>query len=164
MNRAMRRQQARVARARPNRSRAQYTNVLTLENDCFDSIDRLFLAIRHGYLRQDAAGFVLTGIDGRDFHVVSALDGWCCFWRELAEETGMDYDGSAMERLCKALEYEKPLTLAEVDAAARVLEVQRALYRTIPQGVRRRVYDRVHAEIVREDEIRELMRMRNGNQ
>lgn len=160
MNRAEKRLQARMAKHKPNRSRMQYNNILTLQNDCFDSLDRMFLSIRNGELRWNGKAYVIMGINGHDLHICSALSGWVYYWEELTDEMGVSYDGSAMKRLCKSLEYDKPLTLAEVDAAEEVLEVQRKLYRSIPQQKRREVYARVDAELKREGEIRELITRR----
>lgn len=158
MNRADKRIQAKLAKHKPNRSRIQYNNVLMMQNDCFDSLDRMFLSIRNGELRWSHDGYVIMGINGHDLHICSAMSGWIYFWDELTAEMGIAYDGSAMKRLCKSLEYDKPLTMAEVDAAEQVLEVQRKLYRAIPQDRRRAVYARVRAELDRENEIRDLLK------
>ena len=157
MNRAEKRMQARVAKHKINRSKAQYNNILTMQNDCFDSLDRMFLSIRNGELRWDGKAYVIMGINGHDIHICSALSGWVYYWEQLTADMGIAYDGSAMKRLCKSLEYDKPLTMSEVDAAQEVLEIQRKLYRSIPQQKRREVYARVNAELKRESEIRELI-------
>lgn len=157
-NRTQRRREARLARHKPNRSTLRFDTRYTKEIDTFDTIDRLFLAMRNGELRWGPTGWLIMGISGEDMDVLSALHGWIDYWRQLADHVRADYDDTALRRLAKSLEYEKPMTMAEVDAAAVVVERQRKLYRAIPHATRKQIYHKVKAEIDRENEIRELLK------
>lgn len=157
-NRAQRRREAKLARVKPNRSAFKFDTRYTKEIDTFDTIDRLFLGMRNGQLRWGPSGWLIMGISGEDMDVLSALSGWIDYWRQLADHVQADYDDAALRRLAKSLEYEKPMTMAELDAAAEVVERQRKLYRAIPHATRKLIYHKVKAEIDRENEIRELMK------
>lgn len=159
MNRAERRKQAQIAKHKPNRSAIKYNTDIQLEFESFDSIDRMFQQIRHGALSyEQGEGFVIMGLSGEMLHIESALAGWIEYWKELTEHVGAEYDDAALVRLLKALEYAKPLSMREVDAAYKVVDVQRALYRALPKQVTTEVALKVKNDIRVTDEIRQLIR------
>lgn len=160
MSRAQKRMEARMAKHKPNRSKAQYNTSIQLEFDAFDTIDRMFLAIRNGALEWEPSGFVIKGISGEYMHVLSALQGWIAYWAALAEHLKLDYSDAALVKLAKSLEYEKPMQPAEVEAAYAVVNHQRQFFRNIPQPIRKRVCDQVRDEIAKENEIRELLKVK----
>ena len=158
MNRTERRKQAKLAKRRPNRSAIKYNNFLTIESNAFDSIERLFIAARHGALEWGLDGWQIMGIDGDMIHVVSALQGWIKFWQELAEHESLPYNDDPLVKFCKSLEYEKPMSLREVDAAYEVVKLQRKFYRAIPKDVIRKVTHKVRAELATDAEIEKLLK------
>lgn len=158
MNRTERRRQAKLAKRRPNRSAIKYNNFLTIESDAFDSIERLFIAVRHGALEWGLDGWQIMGLSGEMLHVVSALQGWIKFWQELAEHESLLYDDAALVKFCKSLEYEKPMSLREVGAAYEVVKLQRKFYRAIPKDVIRKVTRKVQAELATDAEIEKLLK------
>lgn len=155
----MNRFQRRIAlkKRKPNRSSAIFTTQFILDFQAFDSIERLFIAVRNGELEWSPEGWQLMGITGEKLHVVSALQGWIQFWKALADDQFLPYHDAPLVKFCKSLEYEKPMNLNEVNAAYEVVEIQRRFYRTIPKPAIRRVTEEVRKEIARENEIRELM-------
>jgi len=158
MNRTERRRQAKLAKRRPNRSAIRYNTDLTLEFEAFDSIERLFVAVRSGELEWSQEGWQLMGLGGEKLHVVSALQGWIKFWQELAEHESLLYDDAALVKFCRSLEYEKPMSLREVDAAYEVVKLQRKFYRAIPKDVIRKVTHKVRAELATDAEIEKLLK------
>lgn len=158
MNRTERRRQAKLAKRLPNRSAIKYNNFLTIESGAFDTIERLFIAVRHGALEWGPDGWQIMGLSGEMLHVVSALQGWIKFWQELAEHESLLYDDAALVKFCKSLEYEKPMQMSEVEAAYEVVVLQRRLHRTIPHEVLREVKRKVQAEIATEAEIEKLLK------
>jgi len=161
MSRALRRAMARAERRghKPNRSKARYVTNFQLEHESFDTIERLFQQMRNGELRYDEGdkSWVVMGLDGRDMDVLSALEGWMTFWTELTEEHGIQYDDRALAKLAKSLEYHKPMTIEEVEAAYKVVEAQRTIYRVLPKSVTTAVAHRVQAQIRTENEIKALV-------
>ncbi|MFA7351350.1 MAG: hypothetical protein WC009_11360 [Methylotenera sp.] len=158
MNRAQRRKLEKSKSQKPNRSRLKMTNYFTLEFDTFDSIERLFQQLRNGallYSQKD--GWQIMGLSGEMLHIESALEGWLKYWKELTEQNNIPYDDAPLVRILKALEYVKPLSRREIDAAYKVVELQRHLYRTVPKAETTRVVREVQKDIRRTDEIRELM-------
>lgn len=166
LSRAQRRAQERAQRRggrKPNRSTAIYTTKFQLEHESFDTIERLFEQIRNGELRYDQKdGWVIMSLAGEDMHVLSAMEGWIEYWQSLAADQNIPYDDGALCRLAKSLEYEKPMNMAEVDAAYAVVCRQRELYRALPKYVTTRVAKAVRAKLASEnqaEEIKRLMRM-----
>jgi hypothetical protein len=158
MNRAQKRMAAKTNRHKFNRSRAIYTTNFQLEHESFDTIERLFQQIRNGELRYDRKdGWIIMGLSGEDLHILSAIEGWMLYWRTLTEEQSIQYDDSAMRRLAKSLEYEKPMNMAEVEAAYAVLEQQRRIYRALPKSITTLVSKQVQQQIRVESEIRSLL-------
>lgn len=148
----------RLACRKPNRSTAIYTTGFQLEFESFDTIERMFQQIRNGELRFDQReGWVIMGLSGEDLHILSALEGWMTYWSTLTEENGLQYDDKALHRLAKSLEYEKPMNMAEVEAAYAVVQHQRILYRTMPKSVTTRTAKKVQAQIRRDEEIKILV-------
>lgn len=158
MNRAQRRMAKRQANRRPNRSAAIYTTNFQLEFESFDSIERLFLSVRNGELEWTPEGWQMMSLSGDPLNIVSALEGWIKYWQALAEDQHLPYDDAAMVKFCKSLAYEKPMQLAEVEAAYAVVCEQRRLYRALPKSVTTRVSHKVQAEIAVENEIERLMK------
>lgn len=158
MSRALDRKLAKLAKHKPNRSTARYNTPITLEHDSFDTGERLFLAMRNGHLEWGADGWQIMGIQGQSMDVLSALEGWTLYWRILAEDLQISYDDTALVRLAKSLTYEKPMTLAELDAAYAVIQYQRVLFRKVPQKSRKEVCDKVRSSIAQENEIRALLK------
>jgi hypothetical protein len=160
MSRALRRAAERAQRRnpQPNRSAARYITHFQREHESFDTIERMFQQIRHGELRYDPQeGWVIMGLAGEDLHILSALEGWILYWETLTDDQGIAYEDSALRRLARSLEYEKPLNEAEVTAAYAVVQLQRSLYRTLPKTITTRVSHEVSARIRRDNEIRERM-------
>lgn len=163
MSRALRRAAERAQRRnhQPNRSMARYVTKFQLEHESFDTIERMFQQIRHGELRYDPQeGWVIMGLAGEDLHILSALQGWILYWETLTDDQSIAYDDSALRRLAKSLEYEKPLNESEVAAAYAIVQLQRALYRTLPKPVTTRVSREVSARIQRDNEIKERLEAR----
>lgn len=159
LNREQRRKQAKAGQIKPNRSRLKMTNYFTLEFDTFDSIERLFQQLRNGallYSQKD--GWQLMGISGEMLHIESALAGWIQYWQELTAQNNIPYDDAPLVRILKALEYVKPLSMREIDAAYKVVQLQRHLYRTVPKAETTRVVREVQQSIRTTDEIRELLK------
>jgi hypothetical protein len=132
MNREQRRMEKRLAKAKPNRSRAIYVTNFQLEFESFDTIERLFVQLRHGAIEYVGGKPIIMGLHGEHY--------------------------GPLLRLCKSLEYGKPLLPAEIEAAYAVVVVQRRYYRTLPKSVTTAMSRQVVADIQRTDEIRNLMR------
>ncbi|ROH87987.1 hypothetical protein ED236_00395 [Pseudomethylobacillus aquaticus] len=159
MNRAQRRQENRLARAKPNRSRAIYSTSFTLLFESFDTIDRMIQKLRHGELEYISGVPVVMSLKGEWYAMLPALDGWIAYWRELTEQHNISYDDSPLAKLRNKLEYSMPLTLDDVDAAESVVHLQRKLYMCLPKSVTTRVAHKVQADIMAAEEIAELMKV-----
>ena len=166
MNRSQRRKESRAKKAKPNRSRAQYTNDFTMEFESFDSIERLFQQLRHGVLSYDDDGYCIMGLSGEMLHIESALSGWCEYWKTLTEQNGIKYDDSPLQLLRRALENTASdslewagikITQHHIAEAYEVIKIQRQLYRQLPKSLTTQVAHKVKAEIRKVDEIRELL-------
>jgi hypothetical protein len=158
MNRELRRAEKRLAKAKPNRSRAIYVTNFQLEFESFDTIERLFVQLRHGAIEYVGGKPIIMGLHGEHYEMLPAMEGWLKYWQELAAEHDLEYDDGPLLRLCKSLEYGKPLLPAEIEAAYAVVGVQRRYYRTLPKSVTTAMSRQVVADIQRTDEIRNLMR------
>lgn len=159
MSRALDRKLAKQTKHKPNRSKALYNTSIQLEFEAFDTIERLFLALKNGALEWDAEGFIIRGLSGEYMHVLSALQGWIQYWSELAKHLALQYDDTALVRLAKSLEYEKPMQLAEVNAAYAVVSHQRQFFRKIDRAIRKEICDQVRESIARENETRALLKI-----
>lgn len=171
MNRAQRRKESRAKKAKPNRSRAQYTNNFTMEFESFDSIERLFQQLRHGALSYDQDGYCIMGLSGEILHIESALSGWCEYWNTLTEQIGIEYDDGPLELLRRALENTASdvlewagikITHRHIDEAYEVIKIQRQLYRQLPKSLTTKVAHEVKSNIRKVDEIRELLMEANN--
>jgi hypothetical protein len=156
MNRAERRQAAKPKKF--SRSHAVYSTRYTLEMESFDSVERLFDKLRHGELEWTKDdGYVIRGLSGEYLHIVSALEGFIDCWWTIANGEGIPYDDTALRKLSKSLEYEKPLNRAEIDKAYDVIKLQRAIYRSLPQKVISSYAKQTQSKFRVNDEIRDLM-------
>jgi hypothetical protein len=157
----MNRQQRRQAERKPSkfsRSHAIYSTKFTLEHESFDSIERLFAKLRIGELewtKED--GYVIRGLSGEYLHIVSALEGFIDCWRTIADGEDISYDDSALRRLAKSLEYEKPLNMVEIESAYNVVKVQRSMYRALPKLVISKYAKQTQSKFRVNDEIRDLI-------
>lgn len=158
MNRKLKRMAKRIEGRKPNRSTAKYTTDFQLEFVAFDSIERLFQMVRNGSLNWDSDGWYIMGISGENLHVVSALEGWIYYWKELTDRQKIAYDDAALRRFCKSLEYEKPMQLHEVEAAFKLVELQRSIYRALPKKITTEVTHDVRRLIKIDNEIKDLER------
>lgn len=157
----MNREQRRKAERKPakfSRSHAIYSTKYTLEHESFDSIERLFGKLRIGELEWTVKdGYVIRGLSGEYLHITSALEGFIDCWKTIAEGEGISYDDTALRKLSKSLEYEKPLNMAEVEAAYDVVKVQRAMYRALPKMVITKYAKQTQSKFRVNDEIKDLM-------
>lgn len=166
MNRAQRSNESRAKNAKPNRSRAQYTNNFTMEFESFYTIESLFQQLRNGALNYDQDGYCIMGLSGEMLHIESALSGWCEYWKTLTEQNGIKYDDGPLELLRRALENTASdvlewagikITHRHIDEAYEVIKIQRQLYRQLPKSLTTKVAHEVKADIRKTDEIRELI-------
>jgi hypothetical protein len=159
MNRQQRRAQKHAKPRKENRSAKTYFTGFQLEFESFDTVERFFMHMRNGSLEwEDGEGWVILGLSGEYLHILSALEGWITYWHELCLGEDISYDDSALRRLAKSLEYEKPLNMAEINAAYAVVGLQRQLYRALPKQVTTRYAHTVRAQIKRDDEIKDLIK------
>lgn len=159
MNRAQRRAAKHIKPRKENRSSKIYTSGFQLEFESFDTVERFFMHMRNGSLEwEDGDGWVILGLSGEYLHILSALEGWITYWHELCLGEDISYDDSPLRRLAKSLEYEKPLNMAEINAAYAVVSLQRQLYRALPKQVTTRYANIVREQIARTDEIRSLIK------
>lgn len=156
MNRQQRRQAKRMAGHKPT----QHRRILPLAMDMFeqfDTIERLFAQLKAGAVEVEGNQITIMGLHGERYAVLPALEGWVTYWHTLATRHGIPYDDTAMRKLAKSLEYDKPLQMAEVEAAYQVVELQRRMFRALP----RRDVAAVAVEVMRDirvtDEIKQLM-------
>lgn len=159
MNREQRRQAERDAKRKPNRSRAQLNNMVMLEFETFETIERMFAQIRNGELNYSPTmGWVILGGNGALCDIVYSMRWWLKQWATVAERANIAYDDTALAKLHKALEYHMPLTLAHVTNAYTVVQQQRHIYRTIDQQLLMRVVNELQAEQSKQIEIEQLMK------
>ena len=132
LSRDQRRQQKKAAK-RQHRGGRFIPKALD-EWEQFDSIERMFQKIKHGEIEWDGTNYVFMGMKGETYALLPALEGWTEYWAEVAKRFDIaDYDDGALRRLAKSLEYDKPLTEQQVEAAYAVVEQQRAMFRAIPR-------------------------------
>lgn len=159
MNRAQRRAQAKLEKRKPNRSREQLNNMVMLEFETFDPVERMFEMIRNGsllYSQRD--GWVIMGNHGDLIKISYCLGWWIKQWKVLAERANVAYDDAALVKLHKCLEYHKPLTVAEVDSAYAVIAAERVMYRTIDQQLLMKVVKELQLEQTRLEETKALLK------
>lgn len=154
MNRKQRRHQKRGARGNAK----AYIPPLF---DCwtqFDSIERLFIQLKAGAVEVEGNQITIMGLHGERYAVLPALEGWITYWSTLATRHSIPYDDTAMRKLAKSLEYDKPLQLTEVEAAYKVVDLQRRMFRALPRKEVAEVAKEVVHDIRMTDEIKELIR------
>lgn len=159
MNRAQRRQADKLAKRKPNRSRAQLNNMVMLEFETFETIERMFAQIRNGELNyHPTMGWVILGGNGALCDIVYSMRWWLKQWATVAQRASIAYDDTALRKLHKALEYHMPLSLAQVNNAYAVVQKQRYIYRTIDQQLLMRVVNELQAEQAKQLEIEKLIK------
>jgi len=104
------------------------------EFEQFDDTMRLIQKLEHGAIETEQGRPVMT-TKGVTYDVLSALEGWMEYWRMLAEKHGIDYDDQPMHTVARRLENGMPLTPTLIDGFKRVVEQQRAMFRSIPRHV-----------------------------
>ena len=159
MNRAQRRQADKLAKHKPNRSRAQLNNMVMLEFETFETIERMFQQIRNGELNyHPVIGWVILGGNGQLTDIVYSLGWWLKQWATVANRASIAYDDTALRKLHKALEYHMPLSKQCVANAHAVVQQQRHIYRTIDQQLLMRVVNELQAEQSQQLEIEALIK------
>jgi hypothetical protein len=158
MNRQQRRLQAKMQRRHiTNREDSRYVPKPVDEWEQFDSIERMFQKLRHGEIEWDGTHYVIMGLHGKHYAILPALEGWIEYWAEVAKRFNVsEYDDGPLRRLAKSLEYDKPLTEQQVEAAYAVVEQQRAMFRKFPRKDIASIAVEVTQRIRMTDEIREL--------
>lgn len=132
MNRAQRRIQGKRAKRQHHERRILPPAMDEWEQ--FDSIERVFEKIKHGEIEWDGTHYIIMGLKGDTYAVLPALEGWTEYWAEVAKRNAVtDYNDGPLRRMAKSLEYDKPLTEAQVDAAYAVVQRQRAMFRAYPR-------------------------------
>lgn len=155
-NRAQRRMAKKATRHKVRAPRAFIPPTL----DCweqFDSIERLFSQLKAGAVEVESSMITIMGLHGERYAVLPALEGWITYWHTLATRHGIPYNDTAMRKLAKSLEYDKPLQMAEVEAAYQVVELQRRMFRVLPRKEVAAVAKEVMHDIRVTDEIKGLM-------
>jgi len=159
MNRQQRRQADKLAKHKPNRSRAQLNNMVMLEFETFETIERMFAQIRNGDLNyRPDIGWVILGGNGALCDIVYSMRWWLKQWATVAQRASITYDDTALAKLHKALEYHMPLSLAQVNNAYAVVQKQRHIYRTIDQQLLMRTVNELQAEQAKQLEIEKLIK------
>ncbi len=101
--------------------------IYTAHRDFYE-IYKLFDSIESGYVDFADGHIVQKNSDKELYAVLPAIEGWMEYFRGLANVQGVEYDDSALKRMVKSLEYDKPLSLEEVYAARDVVDAQYKLY------------------------------------
>lgn len=102
------------------------------EFEQFDDIERMVQKLEHGAIETEQGRPVMT-TKGVTYDVLSALEGWMEYWRMLADKHSIPYDDQPMHTVARRLENVMPLTPTHIDGFKRVVEQQRAMFRTIPR-------------------------------
>lgn len=157
MNRAQRRA---AERARPMPPRRKFIPKPMDELEQFDTIERLFQKLRHGSVETDGRQVVIMSLQGEFYAVLPAMDGWLEYWQEVAARFQVEYDDKPLRKLQKSLEYDKPLTTAEVDAAYAVVQKEREMFRSIPRNELSKIAIEIMRRIQTTEEIREFLKER----
>jgi len=156
MNRLQRRQ-ARKSSGHKRKINKCFVSKLQDEWEQFDSIERLFIQLKAGAVEVEGNQITIMGLHGERYAVLPALEGWITYWNILATRHGFPYDDTAMRKLAKSLEYDKPLRLDEVEAAYQIVELQRRMFRALPRRDVAAVAIEVMKDIRVTDEIKELI-------
>lgn len=148
MNRALKRLQAKQAKHKPNRSREQNHNVISLMQDCFDLPDKLMRWLKRGDLYYtQATGWLLPKADNELLYVEDEFTLWVKQWQRVAERAKvLNYDDKPLQVILNSLKYHKPITLAEIERAEAVIDFQRVMYRQVSHETLKRVIDEIEAE------------------
>lgn len=133
MNRAMRRLAKKLEHRPATPPNRIHFNPQLDEWEQFDTVERMFQKLRNGAIEVEGNEIIIMGLHGETYRMLPALEGWMEYWSALARLHQVDYDDSALRKLAKSLEYDKPLTEREVDAAYLVVTAQRRMFRTIPR-------------------------------
>jgi hypothetical protein len=77
-------------------------------------------------------------------------------WEQVAKRFNADYDDGPLRRLAKSLEYDKPLTEQQVEAAYAVVKRQRELFRAYPRREIAKIAIEVMQRIKAEQEAKDV--------
>jgi hypothetical protein len=122
----------------------------------FDTIERTFQKIKHGEIEWDGTHYIIMGLKGEHYAVLPALEGWTEYWSEVAKRFNAEYDDGPLRRLAKSLEYDKPLTEQQVEAAYAVVKRQRELFRAFPRREIGKIAIEVMQRIQAEQEAKDV--------
>lgn len=121
------------------------------EFEQFDDIARMIQKLEHGAIETQQGRPVMT-TKGVTYDVLSALEGWMTYWRMLADKHGIKYDDQPMHTVARRLENGMPLTPTHVQEFKRVVEQQRAMFRTIPRHEIRRQATTTQIKLLLDDQ------------
>lgn len=133
MNRQLRRAMAKQKPIAPIPKRRPVPAAVD-EFEQFDDIDRLTQKLEHGAIEVEHGRPVMT-TKGVTYDVLSALEGWMEYWRMLADKHTIAYDDQQMHAVARRLENGMPLTPTIIEGFKRIVEQQRAMFRSIPRHV-----------------------------
>lgn len=128
MNRAMRRA---ADRAKPiEHKRVDLPKYLD-EFTIFSDIERVLEKLGNGEIEHVGGKAVFMASNGEWCQIVPALNGWISVWKRYDAQFKLNHDVSALVRVCNKLNYNAPLTEAQVKAAKDTVDNQRRLFRRL---------------------------------
>lgn len=133
MNRKIRRAMEKIKQTATQPKRRNVPSAID-EFKQFDDIERLIQKLEHGAIETEQGRPVMT-TKGVTYDVLSALDGWMTYWRMLADKHTIAYDDQQMHAVARRLENGMPLTPTIIEGFKRIVEQQRAMFRSIPRHV-----------------------------
>lgn len=120
-------------RAKPHGNRHDKARIpkIILQDRDFSQIEIFMMKLRKGEVDTLNGEIIMTAMDGEQYRVLNALDGWMEYWRTMADRAGIEYDDKPLQLLKNKLRNGMPLTMAAIDAADQVIDQQRTMYQRI---------------------------------
>lgn len=113
--------------------------LIAMQGD-FAEIEKLFRTLRNDDLNEvkDNDGkWILSqqNLEGTHYALLSSIEGWCDFFKALADMYLNDYDEKPIRKLITKLRLDQPITLEFINEAEQILKPQRQLFLSVPSDV-----------------------------
>lgn len=113
--------------------------ILTCQRD-FAETDKFMRNVERDAVDVAQGRIVSITIEGEMYCVLTALEGWCeCFADIARAMNATDYNDAPLRSMMAKLHADMPLTMKLVQQAKAVVDAQRRLYMLAPHGVINRV-------------------------
>lgn len=97
----------------------------------FSDIDRIMQKLEHGEIEHANGRPIFLSATGEWCEVVPALNGWISVWKRYDQQFALQHDLSPLVRVCNKLNFNSPLTPAQVQAAKDTISAQRKLFKRL---------------------------------